>query len=237
MCGRFTLRTPLKEVAEAFDLSPQAFERAGGWRPRFNLAPTQEVAAVRLGDRENSREVAWLHWGLVPAWTGDPSIGGRMINARCETVATRPAFREAFRHRRCLIPADGFFEWKRGAKPKQPYYLRLKDDRPFAFAGLWERWRKGGLVIESCAIITTDANELVAPLHDRMPVILDARDYNPWLDPRVDDSEKLGRLLRPYPAERMTAYPVSMAVNSALHDAQECIAPVAPGKVQGSLFD
>jgi putative SOS response-associated peptidase YedK len=237
MCGRFTLRTPERDVAEAFDLAPQSLERAGPWRARFNIAPSQEVAAVRHDAADRARELAWLHWGLVPAWADDPAVGYRMINARSETAATRPAFREAFRRRRCLVVGDGFYEWKRGAKPKQPYYIRLEQDRPFAFAGLWERWHKGDAAIESCTILTTRANELIAPLHDRMPVILDPKHYDAWLDPQVDDPARLKLLLGPYPAERMTAFPVSMLVNSPRHDTAECIEPVVPGKVQGSLFD
>ncbi|MEX0679433.1 MAG: SOS response-associated peptidase [Pirellulales bacterium] len=237
MCGRFTLRTPMKEVAEAFDVAPQSLERAGHWRPRFNIAPSQEVAAIRDDEADNARHVAWLQWGLIPSWADDPAVGYRMINARSETAATRPAFRDAFRRRRCLIPADGFYEWKRGAKPKQPYYIRLEEDRPFAFAGLWERWHKGEVAIQSCTILTTEANELVKSLHDRMPVILDARDFDAWLDPRAEDSKRLAPLLAPYPAQRMTAYPVSMAVNSPRNDRAECIERTAPGKVQGSLFD
>jgi putative SOS response-associated peptidase YedK len=224
-------------VADAFDLAPQALERAGGWRPRYNIAPSQEVAAVRHDEAGNERQAAWLQWGLVPPWALDPAVGYRMINARGETVATKPAFREAFRRRRCLLVADGFYEWQRGTKPKQPYYIRLNKDRPFAFAGLWQRWHKGERVIESCTIITTEANELVAALHDRMPVILKEQDYDAWLDPHVDDAGRLKSLLSPYPAGQMTAYPVSTAVNSPRHDGPDCIEPAAGGKVQGSLFD
>jgi putative SOS response-associated peptidase YedK len=236
MCGRFTMRTPLAEVARAFDLPPQAFERPGGWQMRFNIAPSQQVAAVRRHDA-GGREAAWLRWGLVPAWADDPAIGHRMINARSETADTKPAFREAFRRRRCLVAADGFYEWKRGAKPKQPYYIRLADDGPFAFAGLWERWRRGDDVIDSCTILTTDANELVATLHDRMPAILDPDQYDAWLDASTDDPRRLKSLLVPYPAARMKVYPVSSAVNSPRHDGAELIAPAVPGKTQGSLFD
>jgi putative SOS response-associated peptidase YedK len=236
MCGRFTLRTPLKEVARAFDLPPEAFEGAGGWQMRFNIAPTQQVAAVRRHEA-GGREAAWLRWGLVPSWADDPSIGNQMINARSETADTKPAFRDAFRNGRCLVPADGFYEWKRGAKPRQPYYIRLVDDGPFAFAGLWQHWRRGDQVIDSCAILTTDANERVASLHDRMPVILDPDNYDAWLAPNVDDPARLKALLVPYPAERMTLYPVGSSVNSPRHDGPELIAPAARGKSQGSLFD
>ena len=237
MCGRFTLRTPIKAVARAFDLAPNVLERDGNWRPRFNVAPSQEIAAIRRDAKGSARQVAWLQWGLIPSWADVPTTGYRMINARAETVATRRAFRDAFRRRRCLVPADGFYEWKHGAKPKQPYYIRLEDDRPFAFAGLWECWHRGNVEIQSCTIITTEANELVAELHDRMPLILDPHDYDAWLDPGAEDARRLEPLLAPYPAERMTAYPVSMAVNSPRHDGPACIEKLAPGKVQGSLFD
>ncbi len=160
-----------------------------------------------------------------------------MINARGETVATRPAYREAFRCRRCLVVADGFFEWKRGAKPKQPFYIHRDDERPLAFAGLWERWHKGELAIESCTIVTTAANPLLAPLHDRMPVILEPADVAQWLDPNVQEPERLERLLVPCPADELTMYPVGKLVNSPRYDTPECIAPQATGKTQGSLFD
>lgn len=237
MCGRFTLRTPAKDVAEMFDLAPRQLELAGGWRARYNIAPSQDVAVVRCQAKGHARQAAWLRWGLVPAWAADPAGGYRMINARAETAATKPSFREAFRHRRCLVPADGFYEWKRGAKPKQPYYIRLQDERPFAFAGLWDAWHQGDSAIESCTILTTDANELVADLHDRMPVILDPERFDAWLDPAAEDPARLMRLLTPYPAERMTLYPVSTVVNSPRHEGPECIAPATPGKTQGSLFD
>ncbi len=181
--------------------------------------------------------MAWFHWGLVPRWADDPAIGNRLINARAETAATKPSFRDAFRRRRCLIPADGFYEWKRQGGGKQPYYIRLEDDRPFAFAGLWERWEKAGAVIESCTILTTDANELLMPLHNRMPAILDREQFDRWLDPTIEDAKVLQPLLGPYPAERMIAYPVSTVVNSPRHDVAECIDKAPPGKVQGSLFD
>lgn len=237
MCGRFTLRTPMKEVARAFDLAPEVLLCDGGWRPRFNVAPSQAIAAIRRTAADSARQLAWLQWGLVPPWAEDATTGYRMINARAETVATRRAFGDAFRRRRCLLLADGFFEWKRGAKPKQPYYIRLEENRPFALAGLWERWHRGDVEIQSCTIITTQANELVAELHDRMPVILDSHDYDAWLDPGMEDARQLEPLLVPYPAERMTAYPVSTAVNSPRHDSPACIEKQAAGKVQGNLFD
>jgi putative SOS response-associated peptidase YedK len=242
MCGRFTLRTPLKDVVELFDLAlfdsalPLDFSEAS-LPPRYNIAPSQQVACVRFDAERQRRTLDWLQWGLIPRWADDPAIGNRMINARGETVATKPAFREAFRRRRCLLPADGFYEWKRQAGGKQPYYIQLQDKRPFAFAGLWEHWRHGELAIDSCTIITTAANALVSSLHDRMPVILDPSSYQAWLDPQYEDRESLEKLLIAYPTDRMTVEPVSRAVNNPRNDSPRCIEPAAPEKTQGSLFD
>lgn len=236
MCGRFTLRTPIKDVADLFDLMPDAIERISVPPARFNIAPTQEIAAVRQNEMSHGREFAWLYWGLVPSWAEDLSIGNRLINARAETIATKRAFRHAFRHHRCLIPADGFFEWQRKQGRKQPYYIRLKDERPFAFAGLWERWEKTDVAIDSGTIITTDSNELIRPLHDRMPVIVDREHFDVWLDPAIEDPQILQPLLRSYPAQKMTAYPVSVLVNSPRHDTRECIEGAKPDK-QTLLFE
>jgi putative SOS response-associated peptidase YedK len=237
MCGRFTLRTPIKDVAELFDLSGFDPPPAQRELARYNIAPTQEISAVRWDPQRHGREWAWLRWGLVPSWADDPAIGNQLINARAETVATKPAFRAAFRARRCLVPADGFYEWKRQDRGKQPYYIRLRDDRPFAFAGLYDRWHRGESVIESCTIITTDSNDLVGAIHNRMPVILDRPQFAAWLDPAIDDPRILTPLLVPYPAARMVAYPVSTNVNSPRFDAAQCIEAVPRGKSQGSLFD
>lgn len=218
MCGRYTLRSSLKQLADLFhvgDVSLPLFDT------RYNIAPTQEVLAVRQPD---GRELVELKWGLVPSWAKDPKIGYRMINARCESVAEKPSFRSAFKRRRCLIPADGFYEWKKtGDKTKQPYFVHLKDDQPFAFAGLWEYWERDGEIIESCTVITTDANALMKPLHDRMPVILPAASYDEWLDPDNQATEDLPRLLRPYPSEEMNAYSISTYVNSPKNRGPECI--------------
>jgi putative SOS response-associated peptidase YedK len=227
----------MKDVVELFDIALSAGEPVNEWRARFNIAPSQPLAAVRFDAERNGRALAWLQWGLVPPWADDPSSGNRLINARAETAATKPAFREAFRHRRCLVPADGFYEWKRQGDSKQPYYIRLKDDSPFAFAGLWEHWRRGELEIESCTILTTDANELVSPLHNRMPVIIEPADFKQWLDPLAQDPKLVEPLLVTYPADEMIAYPVSRVVNSPRVDAPECIEPAALEKTQGSLFD
>ena len=200
MCGRFTLRTPSEKVAELFRLL-----RAPILEPRCNIAPTQPVAAVRNKSDTDNRECVPLVWGLIPSWSKDPRIGSRMINARAETVANKPAFRAAFKRRRCLIPADGFYEWQQvGArKKKQPFWIGLQDERLFAFAGLWECWTgSDGSELESCTIITCEPNELLAPLHNRMPVILPPDDFERWLSPTESPGE-LQSLLIPYPPEEM----------------------------------
>jgi putative SOS response-associated peptidase YedK len=192
-------------------------------QPRFNIAPSQPVPVVRMSP---GRQLAFLRWGLVPAWADDPTIGNRLINARAETAAEKPAFRTAFRQRRCLVVADGFYEWRRDGRERQPYFFRMRDDRPLGFAGLWES-RKGpdDSLIESCTILTTAANDLVRPIHDRMPVIIAAADYARWLDPATVRPEPLMELLRPYATEAMVAWPVSPWVNSPAHDDPRCIEP------------
>ncbi len=217
MCGRFTLRTPQGVLVEQFRL-----KSIPPLQPRYNIAPTQQIGVVR--EREPAqREFAWMQWGLVPRWAKDPSGAGQMINARSETAAEKPAFRDAFRRRRCLIVADGFYEWKKAGKAKQPYYIRLKDGRPLAFAGLWERWGDGDEKLESCTILTTSANELCAPMHDRMPVILGPADYDRWLDAALVDPAELKYMLEPHPADEMIAEPVSPRVNSVANDDMGCI--------------
>jgi putative SOS response-associated peptidase YedK len=198
--------------------------------PHYNIAPTQQVFAVRAS-QTGEREPALLRWGLIPSWADDPAIGNRMINARSETAAEKPAFRHAFRKKRCLIAADGFYEWKAvaGKKQKQPYYIRMEDAKPFAFAGLWESWNKGEKPIESCTILTTDANDLMKPLHDRMPVILDPKDFGAWLDPATHEREKLEPLLVPYRGEGLTTVPVSTLVNSPRNNDPRCIEPIVAG--------
>lgn len=227
MCGRFTQRFSLREIQELLGLAGPA----ANLRPRYNVAPGQEVAAVRAEDGE--RRLSMLRWGLIPAWAKDPKIGYRTINARAETAAEKPSFRAAWRARRCLIPADGFYEWERGGKGKQPWLFQPAGGGAFAFAGLWERWtvRKGaplpasmaeldpGDAVETCTILTTGANALVSRVHDRMPVILppDARD--PWL---AGEAVELG----PCPADAMTAHPVSALVNKVANDDPRCVEPV-----------
>lgn len=221
MCGRFSQSQPAEAIARAFqvaDVPPLT--------PRYNIAPTQSVATVLQTPERKNRQFKMLHWGLIPSWAKDPKMGARLINARAETVAEKPAFRTAFRQRRCLVVADGFYEWQQqeDKKQKQPYYFRLNDGCPFAFAGLWERWQDAnGEEIESCTLLTTEPNELMRPIHNRMPVILDPKDYDLWLDPEVKKPELLQPLLHPYSTEEMTAYPVSKAVNKPSNDTAECI--------------
>jgi putative SOS response-associated peptidase YedK len=164
-----------------------------------------------------------MHWGLVPSWAKDRWAGSRMINARAETIAQKPAYRAAFRRRRCLVLADGFYEWQRLDGKKRPYFIHLRSDRPFAFAGLWEHWQGPEEELQSCALVTTEANDLMRPIHDRMPVILPEADYARWLDPSLDEPESLLPLLRSYPSEAMAAYRVSTYVNSPTHDAPACV--------------
>lgn len=222
MCGRFTLWLQFGDLVKAFP----DFEFAEALAPRYNIAPTQSVAAV---PNDGTHRVGLFHWGLVPFWAKDPAIGSRMINARSETAAEKPAFRAAYRRRRCLILADGFYEWRAepGSRTKTPMYIRLASGEPFAFAGLWELWRPDETPLLSCTILTTEPNSLMAPIHDRMPVILPRRAYDRWLDPNEVRTGALQDLLVPYPAEEMMAYPVSRLVNSPSNDTPALIETVA----------
>jgi len=221
MCGRFTLATAPEIVAEFFELTA-----VPDLSPRYNIAPTQSAPAILLTPERAQRVFRPLRWGLIPGWAKDPTIGNRMINARAETVAEKPAFRSAFRQRRCLVVSDGFYEWKKGPGRKQPFYIRMRDDRPFAFAGLWEHWEADdGTGIESCALLTTQPNEVLRPIHDRMPVILDRANYDLWLDPTMADVDRLRPLLCPYRAEEMKVYPVGTRVNSPTRDDPACMEP------------
>ena len=226
MCGRFTLRAPASVVAEQFAL----FE-VDPFTPRFNIAPSQPVAVVRSGadlSARRKRHLAWIRWGLIPHWAKDASVGNRMINARAESVLEKPAYRSAFVQRRCLIVADGFYEWQKAGSVKRPFFFHLRDDRPFAFAALWESWKApDNARIESCTLLTTNPNPIVAPIHDRMPVILAPRDYDRWLDATLPKADSLLSLLGPYGGEELVAYPVSPYVNSPPHDDARCIERVA----------
>ncbi len=225
MCGRFTLRVSPSVIAEQFAV----FEVAP-FTARFNIAPTQSVPVIRLKPEQPQprRELVWLRWGLVPGWAQDASIGSRLINARAETAASKPAFRTALRRRRCLVAADGFYEWRPAVRTKQAYFLHFQDDRPFAFAGLWEAWESPQhAVLETCTLLTTESNDLIRSIHDRMPVILPPETYASWLDPAIEDPRPLLPLLVPYPSDQMEAYPVSAFVNSPGHDSPQCIDRVA----------
>jgi putative SOS response-associated peptidase YedK len=260
MCGRFTLRTPLTVLIEHFDLDARGDRQLPLFEARYNIAPTQEVLVVRQDPADNRRTADMLRWGLIPSWSASEkgNSGPPMINARSETLATKPMFRNAVKRRRCLIPADGFYEWQQspgsGKGKKQPYFIHRPDDGPFAFAGLWESWSSRGgepsatnepssspslqgtgtedgpLTIESCTIVTTEANTTLRELHERMPVVLAPCDYAMWLDPKVDDPAALAHLLAPCGEEELIAEPVGTHVNKVVNDDPRCVA------VQRSLF-
>jgi putative SOS response-associated peptidase YedK len=217
MCGRYTLRSTPKALREHFGLA----EEPSLFPPRFNVAPTQPVPVVRLYPAAG-RRLDVLRWGLVPHWSKD--IGDGFINARAETAAEKPSFRDSLRRRRCLILADGFYEWAKAGGRKRPFHFSLWGGGPFAFAGLWDAWQGAGWgELETCAVLTTEANDLVRPAHDRMPVILAPRHYGLWLDPAVQDPRELAPLLRPYPSEEMRAVPVGPRVNNPHHDDPGCL--------------
>jgi len=226
MCGRYTLSVPLSNLIDTFEVPPPEFE----YQPRFNIAPTQVVPVVAADER--GRRMGLLRWGLIPSWAKDPGIGSRMINARSETVAEKPSFRSAFRKRRCLIPADGFFEWKkdggeegRGVS-KTPFWIHLSTREPFAFAGLWERWSPpDGEDLFTFTILTTEATPSIHDIHPRMPVILPAQERARWLDPEASPEALLG-LLKPYSQGNLQSHAVASIVNSPRNDHSECIAPV-----------
>jgi len=231
MCGRFTLHHSLEELEERFDAQPVAPSVAQA-ALRYNIAPTQDILVVT---QNGARHLQGYHWGLIPSWAKDPAIGNKMINARAETLAEKPSFRTALARRRCLIPADGFYEWQDPAADlapgkkaaKTPMHIRLQDGALFAFAGLWDEWHApDGSPLRSCTIITTAPNAVTAPIHDRMPVILRPSDEALWLDPSVKDAAALLPLLVPYPADVMEAYAVSRSVNAPMVDDAACITPV-----------
>ncbi|NLX09005.1 MAG: SOS response-associated peptidase [Chloroflexi bacterium] len=223
MCGRFTLTEVNPEVlSQNFGVDPPPPDLP----PRYNVAPSQPVATVIRDPESGRNQLAMMRWGLIPSWAKDASVGYKMINARAETVAEKPAYRTALSRRRCLIVADGFYEWQAQAQgPKVPMYITLADHQPFGFAGLWERWTEpeSGEVLTTCTIITTEPNDLMATIHNRMPVILPREAYDRWLDPAETDGRALTDLLRPYPAGQMAAYPVSRLVNAPGNDGPELI--------------
>ncbi len=224
MCGRFTLTVDPDELREALP----GIVFPSGITPRYNIAPSQPVAVIA---NDGKNQVDFFIWGLIPSWAKDPQIGSRMINARAETLNEKPSFRNAFKYRRCLILADGFYEWQahedRGKVYKTPMYIRLKTGSPFAFAGLWEQWHSpDGSDIRSCTIITTEPNDFMKTIHNRMPVILPAESYAQWLDVGVKDPASLQGLLTAYPPDQMMAFPVSRKVNDPASDTPECIRPL-----------
>jgi putative SOS response-associated peptidase YedK len=223
VCGRYRLSRRKQVVEEYFDAVSDEPE----WTPRYNIAPTQPVPVIRQNPKEPHRELTLMRWGLIPSWSKDMSGAAMMINARSETAATKPAFRDPLTTRRCLIPADGFYEWVRSGKAKQPYCFEVNDGELFAFAGLWDRWKDPtGQWIKSCSILTTTPNAVTSSVHDRMPVILDRGDYDLWLDPKMTNIEAVSDLLRPYDAQLMRSYPVSSRVNHVVNDDAECSTPI-----------
>jgi putative SOS response-associated peptidase YedK len=222
MCGRFAQQTDIQKLAQLF----KAHLKLESLEPRYNIAPAAMAAVIRLIPRQAGRTLETLKWGLVPSWAKDPAIGNHLANARAETVADKPSFHSAFQKQRCLVPVDGFYEWKQDTKPKQPFYFSMKDGQPFALAGLWEYWQpKTGESdsLESFTLITTTPNEVLQPIHDRMPVILDEKDFDTWLDPVLQDVEKLQEYLKPFPAGSMQAWKVSPRVNQVKNEGSDCV--------------
>jgi putative SOS response-associated peptidase YedK len=225
MCGRYRLSRRKQIVEEYFDTVSGEEE----WTPRYNIAPTQPIPVIRQNPKEPVRELSLVRWGLIPSWAKDSSVAAKMINARSETASTKAAFRDALKSRRCLIPADGFYEWARTGKAKQPYCFEVEDGELFAFAGLWDRWK-------TCAILTTTPNAVTSAVHDRMPVILEPDSYDLWLDPGMSDVSAATDLLKPYDALLMRCYPVSSRVNHVGNDDEECSRPVEVAEAQNRLF-
>ena len=235
MCGRYRLSRRKQLVDEYFG----TVSGEDDWVPRYNIAPSQPVVTIRQDAGEPVRKLSIMQWGLVPSWAKEPGIGYKTINARAETVATTPSFREPFKSQRCLVPADGFYEWQRDGKTKQPYCFEVNDGELFAFAGLWDEWKNAqGELIESCTILTTMSNSLLADIHDRMPVILRQDDYELWLDPAFRDTPSLSEMLRPFDAGLMSRHPVSTRVNRVQNDDAECEKPLELGEspAQAQLF-
>ena len=224
MCGRFTNKAKPEQIKKEFKIGNK---NPNLYQPRYNIAPSQMIEVVF--EPENERILSPLKWGLVPHWAKDAEIGNRMINARAETLTEKPSFREAFKSRRCIIPASGFYEWqKKSTGAKQPFYFYLKDKEVFGFAGLWEEWidKQTGEALETCTIITTEANEVLKPAHERMPVILKPEVYDDWLDEKMKDERNMEEVLIPYPAGEMTSHAVSKSVNIPDSDSDELIRPL-----------
>ena len=233
MCGRYRLSRRKQILEEHFD----NISSEEDWSPRYNIAPTQSVPVIRQNPKEPIRELSLVRWGLIPSWAKDTSAAANMINARLETAGTKPAFREALKSRRCLIPADGFYEWQRTWRAKQPYCFEVNEGELFAFAGIWDRWKDAsGNTLETCSILTTIPNAVTAPVHHRMPVILDSNAYKLWLDLQMEDVSVASELLKPYDARLMRCYPISTRINHVANGDAECSAPVELAQIQTRLF-
>jgi putative SOS response-associated peptidase YedK len=236
MCGRYRVSKRKQLVEEHFHAVPEE-DDDDDWKPRYNVAPTQPVPAIRQNPKEPVRELCLLRWGLIPAWAKDASEAAKRINARSEYARTLPVFRDALKFRRCLIPADGFYEWKKNGAAKQPYCFEVNNGELFAFAGIWERWKNpSGEWIKTCSILTTTPNAVTSVIHDRMPVILDPDDYDLWLDPGMQDTTVASELLKPFDAGLMRCYPVSARINNAANDDEECSRPAELAGLQDHLF-
>jgi putative SOS response-associated peptidase YedK len=233
MCGRYRLSRRKEIIEEQFDTA----DWQDDWNPRYNIAPTQQVPVIRQHPKEPVRQPSMMRWGLIPHWAKDPSVAMSTINAKSETAATKPAFRDPFKYRRCLIPADAFYEWKRTGNGKQPFCFEVNDGELFAFAGLWDGWKDSdGQWMKSCTILTTTPNVVTSAVHDRMPVILDRESYDMWLDPGMQNVAAISELLKPYDAKSMRSYPVSTRVNRVENDDEGCSRPAVIADTQNRLF-
>jgi putative SOS response-associated peptidase YedK len=233
MCGRYKLSRKKQIIEEHFDCGSDAPD----WAPRYNVAPTQPVPVIRQNPKEPVRELALMRWGLIPSWAKDSSAAASMINSRSETASTKTAFRDALKSRRCLIPADGFYEWLRTGKAKQSYCFEVNEGELFAFAGIWDRWKDPtGQWVKSCSILTTTPNAVTSAVHDRMPVILNPDSYDLWLDPGMTNVGAASELLKPFDGRLMRCYPVSRRINSVANDDEECSVPVEVAEIQDRLF-
>ena len=233
MCGRYRLSRRKQIIEEQFEAQPWDDD----WSPRYNIAPTQFVPVIRQHPKEPVRQLALMRWGLIPSWAHDPSAAAKMINARSETAATKPAFRDPLKLRRCLIPADGFYEWKKTGAAKQPFCFEVNDGELFAFAGLWDGWKNAeGQWVRTCSILTTTPNAVTASVHDRMPVVLDPASYDLWLDPGMQNVAAVSELLKPCDGRLMRCYPVSTRINSVTNDDEECSKASEPVRAQPNLF-
>ena len=233
MCGRYRLSRRKKIIEEYFETGPWDDD----WNPRYNVAPTQPVPVIRQHPKEPVRQISSMRWGLIPHWATDPSIASSTINARSETAADKPAFRDPLKFRRCLIPADGFYEWKRTGSSKQPYCFEVREGELFAFAGLWDGWKNAeGKWVRTCSILTTTPNAVTVKVHDRMPVILDRESYDLWLDPGMQNVAAVSELLKPYDSRLMRSYPISTRINHVVNDDEDCSRHVEPMQAQDGLF-